>query len=238
MDNPSPDGQFSGEVHSHEPPAAEPTGFSSNAYESSGSEAQRPLSQTVYSVSPESAFPRKSGWSIHALAGLQAGIVGVIWMFACFLVAAFWGGSGIWSVPNLFSKLFYGDEVLQGEFFRSTWAGIALIVFVYGLIGVLWGCFWKERRKALLSFYGALAGLATYYLFFDFVWVHADPLIPLYAPIRQLQVAHILWGAALAKSPVYSARIAAAIRPVASSGKTDQPSDQEPVEIVSGELIQ
>jgi hypothetical protein len=75
--------------------------------------------------------------------------------------------------------------------------------------------------------------LATYYFFFNFFWVHANPLIPLYAPVRQLQVAHILWGAALARSPGYSKRISATLTgPQISRG-----SNQAAAEIVSGELI-
>lgn len=184
----------------------------------------------------ETATHQKAGVLIHALAGLQAGMVGVIWMFLCFAVAALWDGNGIWSISNLFSTVFYGDYAYQNEFLRTTWAGIALIVVVYGLIGVLWGCFWKDRRRALLSIYGLLTGLAAYYLFFDFVWPRADPLIPLYAPMRQLQIAHILWGAALAKSPVYSARIAAAVRPPIITSTPPAPR-QDDAEIVSGELI-
>jgi predicted membrane-bound mannosyltransferase len=174
---------------------------------------------------------------IHALAGLQAGIVGVSWMFACFVVAAFWGGGGIWSVPNLFSTVFYGENAWQNEFFRTTWAGIALIVVLYGLIGIVWGCFLRDHRRPLLSFYGLLAGLATYLVFFGYVWAHVNPLIPLYAPVRELLVAHVLFGAALAKSPGYSVRIARAISPLAGSGSKRQASDQETAEIVSGELI-
>jgi len=141
------------------------------------------------------------------VAGLHAGIVGVFWMFGDFFLAAFWNGRGIWSVPNLFSTVFYGDDSYQDEFLRTTWAGIALIVVVYGLLGAVWGVYWKERRRSLMSFYGALAGLLTYYFFFNFVWTHVDPSIPLYAPVTQLQVAHILWGIALARSPGYSRRL-------------------------------
>lgn len=174
---------------------------------------------------------------IHALAGLQAGIVGAVWMFGCFVVAAFWGGGGIWSIPNLFSTVFYGENAWQNEFFRTTWAGIALPIVIYGLLGIAWGCVWKEHRTPLLSFYGALTGLATYYFFFNFAWAHVSPSIPLYAPVRQLQVAHILWGAALARSPAYSARIARALTPPAFSGGGPPASDQGAAEIVSGELI-
>ncbi len=141
----------------------------------------------------------KPGFLVFASAGLQAGIVGVIWMFVLFVVAAFLTGGGIWSMPNLFATAFYGEYAWQNGFFRDTWSGIALLVVLYGSIGALWGCFWKDHRKPLLSFYGAILGLAVYYLFFNFVWTHVNPAIPLYAPIRQMQVAHVLWGAALSK---------------------------------------
>ena len=202
------------------------------------SDGQSPAASTggesIETRSPADSLPRhKSGLLLHALAGLEAGIVGVIWMFGCFVVAAFWEGRGIWAVPNLFSTLFYGDYAYQDQFLRTTWAGLAVIIVLYGIVGAVWGCIWKEERKPLLSFFGALTGLATYYFFFNFFWVHANPLIPLYAPVRQLQVAHILWGAALARSPGYSKRISATLTgPQISRG-----SNQAAAEIVSGELI-
>ncbi len=161
-------------------------------------------------------------------------------MFVCFIVAALWSGGGIWSVPNLFATVFYGENAWQNEFFHSTWAGIALLVVIYGLIGIVWGCIWKLHRVPLLSFFGTLTGLATYFFFFHFIWAHTYPFIPLYAPLRELQVAHILWGAALAKSPAYSARIARAIAPVYTPPDSGGPAPptQDAAEIVSGELIQ
>ena len=176
----------------------------------------------------------RNGIAIHILAGLQAGVVGVVWMLICFFAAALLSGGGLWSMPNLFATAFYGENAWQNGFFRDTWSGIALLVVLYGSIGVLWGCFWKDNRKPLLSFYGALAGLAVYYLFFNVVWVHVNPTIPLYAPIRQMQVAHVLWGAALSKSPGYSNRIATALRPEPAPPASMHP---EGAEIVSGELI-
>jgi len=191
---------------------------------------------------------RRPGLLVYAMAGLQAGIVGVLWMFGCFVVAAFWSGGGIWSVPNLFSTVFYGDFAYQDYFLRSTWAGMALIVVIYGLLGAVWGCFWKSERKPLLAFFGALTGVAVYYLCFDFVWQYVDQLIPLYAPTRELQVAHILWGVALAKSPGYARRIALAESGTPPAGPPESASpppvlhsDNQPsgddAESVSGELI-
>lgn len=189
---------------------------------------------------------RRPGMLACALAGLEAGMTGVIWMFACFFVAAYWDSSGLWSVPNLFATAFYGDYAYQGDFRRSTWAGVALIVVIYGLLGLLWGCFWKENRKPLLSFYGALTGLAVYFIFFHFIWTRVNPLLPLYAPVRQLEIAHILWGAALARSPGFARRIANAMlpppvysAPVYPAPPMNPPSGgQDEAESVSGEVIQ
>lgn len=178
--------------------------------------------------------PYHPGALAHAFAGLQAGIVGVIWMFLCFFVGALWSGGGIWSVPNLFATTFYGDYAYQNEFFKVTWTGIAFIVVLYGTMGAIWGLAWRGRRGPLMSFLGALTGLAIYYLFFGFVWPRANPLISIYAPIRQVQVAHVLWGAALAKSPLYANRIAAALAPPVyrERGNGDGPAT------VSGDVIQ
>jgi hypothetical protein len=188
----------------------------------------------------------------YAFAGLEAGITGVLWMFGCFFVAAYWNSSGLWSMPNLFATVFYGDYAYEGDFRRSTWAGIALIVVIYGLLGLVWGCFWKENRKPLMSFYGALTGLAIYFIFFSFIWTHLNPLIPLYAPVRQLEVAHILWGLALSGSPGYARRITVAtlpppvfsapVYPAASHSVptpgNSPPAGQDDAESVSGEVIQ
>ncbi len=159
------------------------------------------------------AVPRRAtpGLIVCLLAGLQAGIIGVFQMLACFIVSAFWTGDGIWTVPNLFSTVFYGEYGNADAFLHSTWAGIALMVVIYGLLGAIWGWWWKDERKPLLSLFGALTGLVTYFLFFDLIWPYADSLISISAPVRQLQVAHILWGAALAASPRYARQIMAAI---------------------------
>lgn len=187
---------------------------------------------------PAPAYGRRKGLLIPALAGLEAGILGVIWMFVCFFIAALWGGSGLWSIPNLFSTIFYGDYVYQDAFFHTTWAGLALIVVIYTVLGIVWGLVWGERRRSLLAFSGALTGLLVYFLFFDFIWVHLGPAIVLYAPTRQLQVAHILWGAVLAKSPAFAARISAATMPAPAPGPPPDGSGQPPAEVVTGELIQ
>jgi hypothetical protein len=215
------DGQFSGEIH---PPDAPP---------STAGDAE-PRDPTSYAVPPLPPAYRP-GILVFALAGLQAGITGALWMFLCFFAGALWTGGGIWSVPNLFATTFHGVYAYQNGFFKTTWVGIALIVVIYGIIGALWGCVWRGRRRPLFSFAGAITGLAIYYLFFDWVWPHANRLIAEYAPLRVVEVAHILWGIALARSPIYAGRITAALSPAPVFYRPSGPDEQGPVR---GEVIQ
>jgi hypothetical protein len=144
----------------------------------------------------------------HVLAGLQAGVLGALLMVACLMIGSLWNGRSIWVAPNLFATTFFGSDVYRNQFLRTSWTGVALIVAVYGLLGILWGCVWRDERTRWLRVYGAVAGLCVYYLLFGLLWRHVNPLITLYAPDRQLQLGHLLWGIVLASSPVFARRIA------------------------------
>ena len=144
----------------------------------------------------------------HVLAGLQAGVVGALVIFACLMVGSLWNGRSVWVVPNLFATTFFGSGVYRNQLLRTSWTGIALIVSVYGALGILWGCIWRDERKPWLGLYGAVAGLCIYFLFYGVLWRHVNPLVTLYAPDRQLQLGHVLFGMVLARSPLYARRIA------------------------------
>jgi hypothetical protein len=171
----------------------------------------------------------------HALAGLQAGVVGALVIFACLMVGSLWNGRSVWVVPNLFATTFFGSEVYRNQLLRTSWTGIALIVSVYGAVGALWGCIWRDKRKPWLGLYGAVAGLCVYFLFYDFLWRHVNPLVTLYAPDRQLQFGHVLFGVMLARSPLYARRIADSVvnKPTAPRGVYDVAAQ----EVSSGEAI-
>jgi hypothetical protein len=77
-------------------------------------------------------------------------------------------------------------------------------------------------------------GMVIYYLFWDFIWPHADPMIADYAPLREVQLGHILWGLALARSPAYARRIQRALTPAPAF----QPPDSDGSGAVTGEVIQ
>jgi len=175
----------------------------------------------------------------HALAGLQAGVLGALGIVACLMIGSLWNGRSIWVVPNLFASTFFGSNVYRNQLLRTSWTGIALIVAVYGLLGVIWGCVWRDVRQRWLGLYGAVAGLCVYFFLYHFLWRHVNPLITLYAPDRQLEVGHLLWGIALARSPLFARRIAASTsHPSATStiapGVHDEAAGQE---VRSGEVI-
>jgi hypothetical protein len=145
----------------------------------------------------------------HALAGLQAGILGALVMVACLMAGSMLDRRSPWLVPNLFASTFFGSNVYLDRFLHTSWNGIALILAIYGLLGTLWGCVWRDQPRQWLPFYGAVFGLAIYFISFRYVWTRANPLMLLYAPSRQLELGHVIWGMILAKSPRYAREIAA-----------------------------
>jgi hypothetical protein len=144
----------------------------------------------------------------HGLAGLQAGVAGAVIMLVWLMAGSFWERHSAWLVPNLLSTTFYGSNAYVARFTHTSWVGLALIVAIYGILGVVWGLVWPAERKAWRRIAGMLFGLSAYFLLFDFVWKHVNPLVTLYAPNRQLQAGHLLWGLTLARTRVYSRRIA------------------------------
>lgn len=186
----------------------------------------------MYAAIEEPPGKRTHVGARFALAGLQAGVLGALALFFCLMVGSVWHGRSIWVVPNLFATTFFGGGVYRNHLMRTSWTGIALIVAVYGVLGTLWGLIWRDRRMPLLPLYGAVAGLLVYFFFFGFFLRHVNPLIALYAPDRQLQLGHLLWGMVLARSPLYARRIAHSTSP-----STAGASEADAHEVRSGEVI-
>lgn len=168
----------------------------------------------------DAANSRRAGvqWR-HALAGLQAGVLGALVFAAWLMFASLWLRRSVWSGPNLFSIVFYGPDGYVNGFLRSSsLAGFALIILIYGSLGLLWGVLCQDTKHAYLRLFGALTGLAVYAAFFHFIWPHTRPLLALYAPQRQLQVAHMLWGIVLASSPALARRLDSVSAPASDAG--------------------
>ncbi|MEP6715285.1 MAG: hypothetical protein ABJC09_06905 [Terriglobia bacterium] len=165
----------------------------------------------------------------HALAGLQAGIFGALLMLAWLMLTSKWKSGSAWLMPNLFATTFYGSGVYRNQLLRASWSGVALMLSIYGGAGILWGVLWRDEKRPLMVFYGAATGLLVYYVFFHVIWKALNPLLTLYSPDRQLEFAHVLWGLALTRSPLYSRRIASVQELSADT--------QDGAEVRSGEVI-
>ncbi len=137
-------------------------------------------------------------------------MLGALYMSVWLMLGSRLARRSIWNIPNLFATTFYGPIAYRDQYFRGSWSGVALIVAICGLGGMLWALVWRDDRQPFLTLFGAMAGLAVYFLFFDFIWKWVNPEIPMYAPFRQLQIGYILWGIALARSPQFSRSIAKA----------------------------
>jgi len=179
---------------------------------------------------------RRGGFRF-VLAGVEAGVVGAFVLLAWLMIGSLWSGRSVWVTPNLFATTFFGGAVYRNHFLRASWTGVALIIAIYGLLGGLWGPLWREKSRGLLWLWGALAGIGIYFLFFNLLWQHVNPLIPVYAPVRQLQIAHVLWGILLARSPGYARRIGHSVSPAPFVPPTPEPQEPEPA-VSRGELIQ
>jgi hypothetical protein len=139
-------------------------------------------------------------WLGRALAGLQAGVLGSLVMLLFLMLGSVWSGRSVWNLPNLLATAFAGPDAYRNHYTRTTPGGIALIVVIYGLLGVCWGLMAGKNQPKWLPLAGLAAGLAVYEIFFGLIWKQTRPLIALYAPDRQLMAAHLLWGVLLTRS--------------------------------------
>lgn len=156
------------------------------------------------------ATERRSANALSAcLAGLQAGMVGVWWMLAWMGASAVWQRRSFWTPENLMASVFYGNAAIRPGFAARTVSGLALYVLLYSLLGALFamavGGRLPQPRLALASMAFALC---WYYAAFHLAAKTVSPLIVLLDAERTTLLGHVIYGALLARFPVYLARAA------------------------------
>ncbi len=135
---------------------------------------------------------------VPALAGIQAGVAGALALFVYLAVNSAWHRRSIWTVPNLLASTFYGESAYRQGFGARTSAGVALLVVLYGLLGALFGLVVRDHGSPLrVIFLGLIYGTAWFFVSFDWLWKHVNPLVPLYSSDRIMLVGHLLYGAVL-----------------------------------------
>jgi hypothetical protein len=135
-----------------------------------------------------------------SLAGIQAGVVGGLILLGYLSLDSAWHRRSIWTVPNLLASTFYGESVYGPGFGARTSAGLALLFFVYGLLGALFGLVIRDQgSRARATLFGLIFGTGWFFLSFEFLWKHINPLMQLYSPDRAMLVGHVLYGGVLGR---------------------------------------
>ena len=154
------------------------------------------------------ANERRNAAAFFALAGLEAGMLGVLAMLAWLGAASAFYRRSVWTSANLMGSLFYGEAALRPGFGVRTLSGLSVYLLVYSLLGAGFALAERERFPRLrLILIGVIAGLAWYWFAFHFLLERVDPLVWLYTHDRPMLIGHVFYGALLARYPLYLRRL-------------------------------
>src|SRR5216683_236359 len=73
------------------------------------------------------------------MAGVEAGVLGGLFMMVWLATLSLLQGRSIWSMPNLLASTFYGEAALRRGFRWTSLSGVALHVIVTAAVGLLFG---------------------------------------------------------------------------------------------------
>ncbi|MGC4050251.1 MAG: hypothetical protein QM757_12795 [Paludibaculum sp.] len=149
-----------------------------------------------------SGAPLTKGLSERAcrfVAGVDTGFVGAIvvlgWlMFHSWLSGEFW-----WAKLNVAGALFYGSPVYTMGLGRASFAGAALLLVLYALLGGLFGLIARQSGFTRNLLLGMLLAM-TWHLFAQrFFWRRLDSFGPAYFPVLSTLPAHLIFGLSLSR---------------------------------------
>jgi hypothetical protein len=157
------------------------------------------------------------------LAGLESGMVGVLWMLVWLGVSSLWQQRSFWTPENLMATAFDRNSTLAPVFAWATCAGLALYVVIYSLLGAAFAVGVRDRvprnRVMLLA---VIFALAWYYVSFRWIFRLALPLVAMLHVEHPTLVGHLLYGTILGRYPVYFERLMGAA-PAAAGEEQDAP---------------
>jgi len=158
-----------------------------------------------------------------SLAGLQAGMLGAIYLLAWLGVSALCTKRSFWTAANLMASVFYGADAIRSGFSGSTLSGVALYLLLYSLLGALFAMAFQTRMpRPMLTLVSILFAISWYYLSFGVLWKSAAPLLVRLHYAWATVWGHVIYGAALSRYPVYLAGPAT----VATSPEEPRPAEE------------
>jgi hypothetical protein len=159
--------------------------------------------------------------ALQALAGLQSGVIGAVFMLAWMALLSLLQGRSIWSIPNLLASTFYGEAALRRGFRWTSLSGVALHVTMTAIAGLLFGLavggIASRSRVMLLGF---AAGMTWYFLCLGIFWRLMNPILPVYGAGGGMLLAHLGLGYFLGSFPKYRSELQTS---AVNSAKTDTP---------------
>jgi len=136
------------------------------------------------------------------LAGVETGIVGGLVALAWLVIHSLWNGLSPWAYPNLLASTFYGETALRPGLQWATLSGLALALFVSGLLGILFGLLMRDNSRRLrVVLLGLAFALIWYYVSYGLLWRKVNWMVSLYSPERAVVAAHLLYGLVLGTFP-------------------------------------
>ena len=170
------------------------------------------------------------------LAGLEAGMIAVLWMLAWLGSNSAWQQRSFWTAENLLASTFYGGSAVRDGFSTGTISGLALYLLVYSSLGCVFAALFRLKLSPVrLLLASILAALAWYYVSFHLIWKTLSPLVPLLHAERPTILGHVIYGAVLARYPRYLPRfsdepVSALPEPAgAASGEPDGRIENQPL---------
>jgi len=146
---------------------------------------------------------RKRAWD-GFLAGLQAGLIGVLWMLAWLGMSSMLERRSFWTAENLLASAFYGNSSLRSGFHGTTLSGLALYIVLYSAVGALFG--WavgESLPRVRLVLLGVACGLGWYWLTFQLLWKILAPVAAAVHSRPAMVLGHVLYGTLIARFPAY-----------------------------------
>jgi hypothetical protein len=157
---------------------------------------------------------RPAGALESLLAGLQAGMAGVLLMLVWLGVSAVWQQRSFWTAENLMASAFYGPGSIHSGFASRTLPGLALYLVLYSLLGALLGVtlrnYSTRMRTVLVAIFFALV---WYYASFHWMWERVMPLVAQLHAERPTTIGHVIYGLWLGRFPEYLKRADKATEP-------------------------
>jgi hypothetical protein len=163
----------------------------------------------------EPATERRPAGALSAfLAGLQAGMLGVLWMLAWLGISAAWQQRSFWTAENLMAIGFFGAGAIHSGFASRTLSGLALYLALYSLLGGLLALVVRDRLPRLRTLLLSIAfAVSWYYLSFHVIWKSIMPLVALLHVERATVLGHLVYGTILGRYPRLLAAAPAAANP-------------------------